>query len=306
MRAMTNGYSGDRVLIGETYVPQTRDLDPWYGGASHNELHLPMDTLLGMGSKLDANTFRQHLIEAQTELHHSQPLFVFDNHDNVRSWDRYGDGVHNAEIARIIATVLLTSRSAALLYQGEEIGQITATPTRVEDVRDPIGKTGWPKEKGRDGERTPMQWDTSNTQAGFSTNPHTWLPVTPNYVTVNVKTESADPDSLLNWHRHLIALRRTNSALRDGKTVMLDPTNPSVLTYARVAPDGHAVLVSLNMSPKPQSVSLQSPTAGLNLSNSRTLLSSPRGIQITPQNELTLPPFAAWVAEAHTKSAATP
>ena len=299
MRTVTNGYSGDRLLIGETYVPNTKDLDPWYGGASHNELQLPMDTLLGMGSKLDANTFRQHLTEAQTQLHRSQPLFVFDNHDNERSWDRYGDGVHNAQIARIIATLLLTSRSAALLYQGEEIGQTTATPTRVEDVRDPIGKTGWPNEKGRDGERTPMQWDTSNAQAGFSTNPHTWLPVTPNYVTVNVKSESADPDSLLSWHRQLIALRRTDSALRNGRTVMLDPSNANVLTYARLTPNGHAILVSLNMSAEAQSVDLKLKAAGLHPSHLKTLFSSPKGIQVTPESKLTLPPFAAWVAEVH-------
>jgi alpha-glucosidase len=79
---------------------------------------------------------------------------VFGNHDNIRSWDRYGDGVHNAEIAKLIATLLLTSRATALLYQGQEIGQVTTVPNRVEDVRDPIGVTGWPKEKGRDGERT--------------------------------------------------------------------------------------------------------------------------------------------------------
>jgi alpha-glucosidase len=297
MRAMTDRYPGERLLIGETYVAKTADLDPWYGGASHNELQLPMDTLVGMGGKLDANTFRQRLTESQTQLHHSQPLLVFDNHDNIRSWDRYGDGVHNAEIARIIATLLLTSRSAALLYQGEEIGQTTATPTRVEDVRDPIGVTGWPKEKGRDGERTPMQWDPSNPQAGFSTNPHTWLPVTPNYPTVNVQTESADPDSLLNWHRRLIALRRTNRALRNGQTVMLDETNPSVLTYLRVPPHGPAILISLNMSAEPQTLSLDLRPAGVHPSHIKTLLSAPHAIHSTPGTQLTLPPFAAWVAE---------
>jgi alpha-glucosidase len=296
MRTMANSYPDPRLLIGETYVPKTKDLDPWYGGAAHNELQLPMDTLLGMGNKLDANTFRQHLIEAQTQLHQSQPLFVFDNHDNIRSWDRYGDGIHNAQIARIIATLLLTSRSAALLYQGEEIGQITATPTRVEDVQDPIGRTGWPKEKGRDGERTPMQWDTSN-QAGFSTNPHTWLPVTPNYVTVNVKSESADPDSLLSWHRRLITLRRINPALRDGKTVILDATNPSVLSYARRAPNGHAIVVSLNMSPISQPLSLKLHTAAIHGKHIKTLLSSPEGIDSTATGEVTLPPYGAWVAE---------
>src|SRR5256885_8520796 len=131
MRAMIDEYPGERLLIGETYVPKTADLDPWYGGALHNELQLPMDTLVRLGSKLDAGSFRQHLIEAETQIHHSQPLLVFDNHDNIRSWDRFGDGVHNDAIARIVAALLLTSRATALLYQGEEIGQRTAAPTLV-------------------------------------------------------------------------------------------------------------------------------------------------------------------------------
>ena len=297
MRAMIDGYPGARVLIGETYVPKTADLDPWYGGVQHNELQLPMDTLVGLGSKLDAGTFRQHLVEAATQLHHSQPLLVFDNHDNIRSWERFGDGAHNDAIARIVATLLLTSRATALLYQGEEIGQRTATPARVEDVRDPIGISGWPKEKGRDGERTPMQWDTSNAQAGFSTNPTTWLPVPPNYRTVNVQTEAADADSLLNWHRRLIALRRSNSALRSGRTVMLDQNNVSVLTYARVGAHGETILVSLNMSPQPQTLTLKAQAAGLSGTRCRTLLSSPGAIADARASQpVALPAFGAWVA----------
>ncbi len=306
MRSMVDSYPDERLLIGETYVPRTADLDPWYGGARHDELQLPMDTLLGMGNKLDANLFRQHLVEAGTQLHHSQPLFVFDNHDNIRSWDRYGDGAHNAEISRIIAAILLTSRAAALIYQGQEIGQTTATPTRVEDVRDPIGKTGWPKEKGRDGERTPMQWDTSNGQAGFSSNEHTWLPVTANYATINVGTESADPSSLLSWYRKLIALRRSNSALRSGHTVMLDAGNANVLSYARVTGEGQAVLVILNMSAQVQSVApdlrrvtdIEGEVMHIRGSRIRTLLSSPRAFpSVQLHVPVRLPPFAAWVAE---------
>src|SRR4029077_15937376 len=167
MRAMVNSYPNERVLIGETYLPKTADLDAWYGGALHNELQLPMDTLVGLGTKLDAATLRRLLSELGTDIHGSQPLLVFDNHDKIRSWYRFGDGVHDAQIARIVAALLLTSRATALMYQGQEIGQRTATPTRVEAVRDPIGIRGWPKEKGRDGERTPFPWDAS-AQAGFS------------------------------------------------------------------------------------------------------------------------------------------
>ncbi len=172
MRAMVakypdTKYPGDRVLIGETYLPNTAELDKWYGGVKKDELQLPMDMIVGFENKLDANAFRARLGEVETQVHGSQPLLVFDNHDNIRSWERYGDGVHDVQIAKLIAAMLLTTRATALMYYGEELGMVTSTPTRVEDVKDPIGRTGWPKEKGRDGERTPMQWDASNPQAGF-------------------------------------------------------------------------------------------------------------------------------------------
>ena len=229
MRSMVAKYPGDRVLIGETYLPNTAELDKWYGGAQKNELQLPMDMIVGFSNKLSAQNFRDRISEVETQVHGSQPLLVFDNHDNDRSWDRYGDGQHNQQIAKLLAAMLFTSRATALMYYGEELGMPTSTPTRVEDVKDPIGITGWPKEKGRDGERTPMQWDASNRQAGFSTNASTWLPVPASYTTVNVASELADADSLLNWHKQLIAMRRSNVALHDGGVIMLDVTNPSVL-----------------------------------------------------------------------------
>jgi alpha-glucosidase len=297
MRAMLDHYPGERVLMGETYVKTTAQLSPWYGGARHDELQLPMDTAFGFGNRLDAREFRRRLSEAATQLQGSQPLFVLDNHDHVRSWDRYGDGTHNGEIAKILATLLLTSRCAALLYQGEEIGQSTLTPARVEDVRDPIGITGWPKEKGRDGERTPMQWDASNAQAGFTNSRHPWLPVAPDFQKFNVQAELADADSLLNWHKKLIALRRDDPALRSGRTVLLDNNNAHVLSYARVTPEGSGIIVSLNMSAQTESINLNSATAGFAGHRVRTLLSSPAEIAASAGGtRLTLPPYAAWVA----------
>jgi alpha-glucosidase len=197
-----------------------------------------------------------------------------------------------------MAALLLTTRGTPQMYYGEELGMRTTDPARIEDVHDPIGKLGWPKEKGRDGERTPMQWDASNAQAGFSSNPHTWLPVPANYRTINVKSELAEPDSILNWHRRLIALRRTNAALRDGRLVMLDAHNASVLSYARVAADGTAVLVSLNMSGVPRNVALGLRTAGVRGSRLTTLMANPANITDTAaDHDVTLPPFAAWVAQ---------
>ena len=137
-----------------------------------------------------------------------------------------------------------------------------------------------------------------NPQAGFSSNPHTWLPVTADYPRVNVQAESADPDSLLNWYRRLIALRRSNEALRNGRMVMLDPANASVLSYARVSATGDAVIVSLNMSSQPQKPSLGLAQAGLRGSQLRTLLASPRMVTDNKAADPpSLPPYATWVAE---------
>jgi alpha-glucosidase len=290
-------YPGDRVLIGETYLPNTAELDKWYGGAKKDELQLPMDMIVGFSNKLDANNFRARISEVETQVHGSQPLLVFDNHDNIRSWERYGDGVHNVAISKLLATMLFTTRATALMYYGEELGMVTSTPTRVEDVRDPIGRTGWPKEKGRDGERTPMQWD-ARAQAGFSTNAKTWLPVASNYKTVNVQTELAEPNSLLNWYKKLIAMRREMAALRDGGMVMVDGTNPSVLSYVRTGPaGGHAVVVALNMTGQPQKIALDLKEAGIQQTAVKTLLTNESSLTGATSTSITLPPFASWIGE---------
>ena len=301
MRAVVNKYPG-RVLIGETYLPNVAELDKWYGGAAKDELQLPMDMVVGFHGnhdKLNAARLRKALSDVATGIHGSQPLIVFDNHDNVRSIDRYGDGTHDVQIAKLLAAVLFTSRATALMYYGEELGMTTTTPTRVEDVKDPIGITGWPKEKGRDGERTPMQWNASNAQAGFSTNPKTWLPVPPNYTTLNVEAESADPNSLLNWHKTLIRLRRQVPALNQGGVVFIDNGNANVLSYVRTAPAGaKPVVVSLNMSAEPQTVSLDLAAAGVSGTQVKTLATDDGSLtNVTSFTGLTLPPYSAWVGE---------
>lgn len=298
MRAMVNAYPGNRVLIGETYLPNTAEMEKWYGGTAKNELQLPMDMLVGFNDGYSAAHFRKYIGEAETELEGSQPLFVFDNHDNPRSITRYGDGVHDVAIAKTVAAMLLTTRATALTYYGAEIGMPTTPPTRREDVKDPIGITGWPKEKGRDGERTPMQW-TPGPDAGFSTAQKTWLPIPPSYKTINVQTESANPDSLLNWYKQLIALRRTNATLHDGGFAMLETGKPDVLSYARTPPKGSkAVVVAINMSAQPQTVSLDVAAFGGTGKTAKTLAGSEKSLRgVTSTENVMLPPYSAWVAE---------
>ncbi len=297
LRKLVASYPGDRVLIGETYLPNIQELDKWYGGAGRNELNLPMDMQIGFINKLDASLFRQRIEDVETKVHGNQPLIVFDNHDNPRSWDRYGDGVHDAAIARVIATMLFTTRATAMMYYGQEIGMVTTPPKRKEDVKDPVGLVGWPKEKGRDGERTPMQWDTSK-NAGFSTADETWLPVAPNYKTVNVQVEDAASDSLLNWYKQLIQMRATNPALREGPLTMLDRTNPNVLSYVRKGSAGSpSVVVALNFTAQPQTISLNLTGTGVTGTNVKTLLTDDASLRPTTSLAgITLPPFASWIA----------
>ena len=298
MREMVSGYPGDRVLIGETYLPNTAELDKWYGSEKKDELQLPMDMLLGFHGdhdRLNATTMRARLDEVETQVHGSQPLLVFDNHDNVRSTDRYGDGVHNAQIDKALATILLTTRATALMYYGQELGMPTSTPTRKEDVKDPIGITGWPKEKGRDGERTPMQW-SSDAQAGFSSNPSTWLPIPSNFTTINVAAEATKPESLLNWYERLIALRRTNSALRGGTMTMLESGNPGVLSYLRTSGTSNVVVV-VNCTDTTQTVSIQPDGAKVVSSRVSTVMTDDpllKGSSLL--TGVTLAPYASWVA----------
>jgi alpha-glucosidase len=290
LRKVTDEFSG-RVLIGETYVNSIQDLAKMYG-AHDDELQLPMDTQLGFVDRISAVDFRRLLNDAETHLSSNSPLFVFDNHDNRRSWDRFADGAHDAVIARLIATLLLTPRCAALVYYGQELGMENNDPQRKEDVRDPIGITGWPKDKGRDGERTPMQWNDL-ADAGFSTAASTWLPVAPDYKERNVVAERHDPNSLLNFYKALIRLRKENAALRDGDFSLVNATDHNVLSYMRKSPEGSAVLVVLNCTASPQTQSFD-----VRSTQAVTLLSSfAKTGRVVDLKRVMLPPYGSWVGQ---------
>ena len=282
------------VLIGETYLPDIGELAQAYG-ASHDELQLPMDTQYGMHSKLSAELFRSKLHDAETGLNGNMPLFVFDNHDNRRSWNRFGDGKHDGAIARLIATLLLTPRATALMYYGQELGMSNDDPKSLAQVKDPIGKIGWPKEVGRDGERTPMQWNAS-AGAGFSAAASTWLPVAPNNATVNVATESSNPGSLLSYYRNLIHLRKQNAALREGDLRIVDDSNPNVLSFVRTA-NGTTVLVSMNFSDSPRTVGFDAAKIGVSGRSLALLAQSFDSSAPASLEKLVLPPFGAYVGE---------
>jgi alpha-glucosidase len=294
LRSVINEFPG-RVLIGETYVHNIGDLAKMYG-RNKDELQLPMDTQLGFTNRLSVAEFRTKMEEAETKMNGNVPLFVFENHDNPRSLDRYAGGERNVQMAKLLATILLTPRCASLVYYGEELGMMDNDPKRKEDVKDPVGKLGWPKDKGRDGERTPMQWN-NDLNAGFSGGKSTWLPVNPDYKTVNVTAEERAANSILNYYKILIRLRKENPQLRDGDFVPVDESNNNVLSFLRKTSDGKAVLVVLNFTPEPQTVSFNLGTQGLTGKSAKTVLASFSTGETADLTHIALPAYGAYLGE---------
>jgi alpha-glucosidase len=278
------------VLIGETYTSNRDELKEYYG--DHNdEIQLPMDFMFCTVNKLSASEFRAQIANAEST--GGWPVYVISNHDMPRSYVRYGDGQHNDQIAKLMAGMYLTLRGTPIMYYGEELGMENNDPVRKEDVKDPLGITGWPKEKGRDGERTPMQWNDSP-NAGF-TQATPWLPVPASYKTHNVASELADPNSVLQFYRRLLALRHQERALLDGDYVALNQDNVNVLSYLRRYKN-EAVLVVLNMSGTTQQVSFNLSEQGLPSAKAATMLTTLAAAPSGPLGQIVLDPFAVYIA----------
>jgi len=295
-RKVVSEFPGEPVLISEADEPNIAELTKLYG--SHgDEVQLPMDFQVADVNRLSASAFRTLFEEVEHNAAAGQPYIFFSNHDQPRQWDRYGDGIHNDAIAKLLAALLLTTQSTPQMYYGEEIGMRTTLPTRKEDVRDPIGKLGWPTEKGRDGERTPMQWDASP-HAGFTTGTP-WLPVPESAKLYNVEVEQQDPESLLHFYKRLISLRRSQRAFRDGSYAALNPEDENVFSYLRRDTEGHhAIIVALNMSPETHTVAFNLGAIGLPQASLRALLTAPSHFHmLESRNRATLLPYAVFIGQ---------
>lgn len=217
-----------RVLVGEAYLP-VEELAGYLGHGADDEFHLAFNFEL-----LHSPWEHQHLtlaIERSEALHPPGvwQTYALSNHDQSRQATRWG-----VERARAAAFLLLTLRGVAVLYAGEELGMLDADPAVLPTP--PFDRAG------RDGYRTPMQWDASRS-GGFSTGPP-WLPLV-DPATRNVFDQRADPASLLSLYRRLIAARDSSPALGRGGHRSIFGVAPDVLAWLREL-DGERVLVMLN------------------------------------------------------------
>lgn len=242
LRRVAGEFPG-RVLVGEAYLP-VEELAIYLGRGADDEFHLAFDfeLLLSPWRHLDLMLS----IERGEALHPPGvwPTYAISNHDQPRHATRWGE--HRARAA---AFLLLTVRGVAVLYAGEEIGMVDADAEAL--PHPPFDRAG------RDGCRTPMQWDPSATGGFTSGTP--WLPVV-DAATRNVLAQRDDPGSLLTLYRRLIAARRGSSALGCGEQRSLFEVGSDILAWVRER-DGERVLVLLNVGDAARECDLRQVTA---------------------------------------------
>jgi alpha-glucosidase len=238
-----------RVLIGEIYLPLERLVA--YYGKDLSGAHLPFNFAL-LSAPWHARAIEKIILEYEGVLPPGAwPNWVLGNHDRPRVASRVG-----REQARVAAMLLLTLRGTPTLYYGDEIGmhQVAIAP---QQVRDPFEKNVPGIGVGRDGCRTPMQWDATR-YAGFSTSAP-WLPLADDFRHENVANLDADAASILSLYKALIGLRKKLPQLVVGDYVPI-AAQGDLLLYRRQS-DGEAVVIALNLGAEP--VSIASGAAGL-------------------------------------------
>jgi alpha-glucosidase len=237
LRRLADGYEGDRVLIGETALPGTQWVAPYYG--QDDELHLAFN-FGATHAAWDAGVWRRRLgrIEELLGPRRAWPTWVLSNHDIPRHRTRHGGSEARARAA---AVLLLTQRGTPFLYAGEELG--------LEDAMVPAERVVDPG--GRDGCRAPIPW-TAAAPHGWGPTP--WLPFPPDPGERAVEVQRADPTSILHLYRRLLEVRRASAALTLGDQVVLDAP-PGLLVWRRTAGDDERTIV-VNMGEAPAEVEL--------------------------------------------------
>jgi alpha-glucosidase len=311
LRAILNEYDGERMLVGE-------DDNIDYMGNGKDELHLVFNFPLMRVNRITPQHIRKNQKERLNQLdklsaEKGWACNTLGNHDTSRIHTIFGDRIHDAELARLNAALVLTLKGTPFLYNGEEIGMTDYMLTDISQVKDTMGSWYYhaivtdmgihpeeamlrTAEMTRDKNRTPMQWSNSP-NAGFSpAQVSPWLPVNPNYKDgVNVHDQEKSPNSLLTYYKHLLRVRRESPALRGGEYIPLQTTAKDHFTFLRQSAE-QIVLVVLNYSDQPLELDLTRVKEMQN-SNLRTLFSSAERRTETFPPKFKVTAFEVFIAE---------
>ena len=186
-----------------------------------------------------------------------------ENHDHARIISRYGSEDYPVESGKLLAAMYILQRGTPFIYQGQEIGMTNIRLPEIDMYKDVASHNNYRifsrlagkkkamellKDTSRENARTPVQWD-STANAGFSS-AEPWFPVNPNYTAVNVARQEADPHSLLNFYRQLLAYRKSEPLVLYGDYMELRPRDRHFYVYER-SYQGRRLLVICHFSSRP-------------------------------------------------------
>jgi alpha-glucosidase len=239
---------GDRVLIGEIYLPIPRLMH--YYGSGLQGANLPFNFQL-LQCPWTADDLARTISDYMSALPGGAwPNWVLGNHDKSRIASRIG-----VKKARAAALLLLSLPGTLTIYNGEELG-MQDVPIRPDEAQDPAEKRQPGIGMGRDPERTPMPWDTSP-QCGFTTG-KPWLPIGEANRDVNVESSQKIPASMLALYRHLLQLRRAEPGLVSGQLADVASAE-GILQFLRSDGDRRFRVV-LNLSEEARQIAIGSGT----------------------------------------------
>lgn len=251
-RQIYNEYPA-KTSVGEIISEDPGVIASYYGN-DNDQLHMNFYFEL-LNCRWKAGAFRRCIDRWERFLSQGAwPAYTFNNHDVVRAISRYGGNKDGDKRARLLALMLLSLRGTPFIYYGEEIAMKEAKLPK-DSLKDPLGVKWYPLHRGRDGCRTPMQWDNSR-YAGFS-GVEPWLPVGPETEQRNVNVQVRDLRSQLNFVKKMIWLRKSLPALLEGSYLSITEGVPeSCFCYFRET-DQQKLAVCLNFSSRRQEIKLK-------------------------------------------------
>ena len=248
VRALCDGF-GARMTVAEIGSQNNHARMVEYTRGS-DRLHTAYSFLL-LGPRPRADAIAAMVQDwQQGEAAAAWPSWALSNHDAPRVATRWAQG--NARLTKALVALLACLRGTVFIYQGEELG-LPQSDIAFEDLQDPFGKAHWPRDKGRDGCRTPMPWQAAAPHAGFSSAAKTWLPLDARHTALAVD-QQAGPNSLLGYFKQLIAWRKQQPALIHGDMQLWAP-HDQTLAFVREHP-GQRVLCVFNFSDRTTELSL--------------------------------------------------